>query len=269
MGLPCVGKGEAMPDRPIKWAYCVTTVPSRMDDLLPRTLDSLRGAGFDRPHLFVDGATNLQVTKYREWFTSLDVTTRYPAVRTYGNWVLSLWELYVRNPACDRYAVFQDDFVTVRNLRAYLDRCPFPDGERGRPKGYWNLYTFPSNQELAAKNRPQGQRYSRWYFSNQHGRGAVALVFSLAGVVDLLSSRHVVTKPQDAHRGWRSADGAVVESLRQQGYWEHVHDPSLVQHTGDVSAMGNSPHKKAVSFPGEDFDALTLLQSTQTATAGG
>lgn len=252
-----------MPDRPVKWACCVTTVPSRLHNgLLSRTTASLVMAGFPDFHLFVDGGGLADCRKFLELYPSKGITFREPAVRTYGNWVLSLWELYVRNPACDRYAVFQDDFVTVRNLRMYLDRCQFPDGEGGRPKGYWNLYTFPSNQELASKNKPQGQQFARWYFSNQHGRGAVALVFSLSGVVDLLSCRHMVLKPQDAHRGWRAADGAVVESLRQQGYWEHVHDPSLVQHTGDVSAMGNSPHKKAVSFPGEEFDALSLLQST-------
>jgi hypothetical protein len=44
-----------------------------------------------------------------------------------------------------------------------------------------------------------------------------------------------------------------------------VHHPSLVQHTGDVSAMGNRPHQKASSFPGEEYDALTLLEASHAA----
>jgi hypothetical protein len=46
------------------WAYGITTVPSRLTTLLPRTITSLAAAGFDKPHLFVDGGTAAQALQY-------------------------------------------------------------------------------------------------------------------------------------------------------------------------------------------------------------
>lgn len=228
----------------LRWAYGVTTVLARRDNLLPLTLASLKKAGFDSPRLFVDG------DKWnREWERfGLELTFRYPTIRTAANWILALWELYTREPLVERYAVFQDDFVTYTNLRAYLDACPYPD------KGYLNLYTFPSEQ---ARAKGDG-----WYASNQNGRGAVALVFNREAVVTLLSQLHLVERPQDQTRGHKAIDGGVVESMKKAGWKEYVHNPSLVQHTGLESSMGNKPHKQALSFRGEGFDALELLKKS-------
>lgn len=231
----------------LKWAYGVTTVPMRRHDLLPRTLKSLAAGGFDQPRLFVDDCTNTEAAEYERQF-GLEVTARYPCIRTFGNWVLTLAELYIRNPWADRYFVAQDDFVTYRNLRAYLERCAYPE------QGYWNLYTFPSNQVLAPADGLPG-----WYRSNQNGRGAVALVFSRPAVMLLLAHAHMIERPQDAHRGHRSVDGGIVEAFRKVGWEEWVHNPSLVQHTGLVSAMRNKPHQLSPSFRDEEFDALSLI----------
>ena len=237
----------------MQWAYCVTTVPQRKDDLLPRTLRSLAAAGFDKPRLCVDANTGiaksslLDVTRaYAEAFPELELTVRYPNIRTYGNWVLSLAELYLYNPGADRFLVAQDDFVTYRNLRQYLEKCPYPE------RGYWNLYTMPSNQTLA----PDG---TGWYLSNQFGRGAVALVFNRETVLTLLTHQHMVERPMDAHRGWKAVDGGVVTALAKAGWKEFCHNPSLTQHVGLVSSMGNKPHRLAESFRGEEFNALDLL----------
>jgi hypothetical protein len=232
--------------------------------LLPRTLASLREAGFDKPRLFVDGANPRMAERYESEFR-LEVTARHPVIRVYGNWVLSLAELYIREPNMNRYAVFQDDFVTYRNLRGYLEKCPYPE------KGYWNLYTMPSNQIVCPKTAGGQEQKVGWYPSNQNGRGAVALIFSLEAVLTLLTNqtpvanlpgsavKHMVDRPMDCHRGWRSVDGGVSEAMTKAGWKEHVHNPSLVQHTGMVSAMRNKPHKLATSFRGEEFDAATLV----------
>lgn len=237
--------------KPVKWATAITTVPERKD-LFLRTLTSLRRAGFEEPpHIFVDG------DPHREWWLQYSpfVALRWPRIRTYGNWILSLAELYIRNPDRHLYAIFQDDFVTYRNLKTYLERCKFPE------KGYWNLYTFPMNQELC----PPG--HTGWYLSNQRGKGAVALIFSREGVQTLLAQQTMINKPTDPHRGWRTVDGAVVTGYIQVGWREYVHNPSLVQHTGDISSMENKPHKKAVSFKGEEFDAMELVNGRSRPTA--
>jgi hypothetical protein len=232
----------------MKWSYGITTVPSRREDLFPRTLASLRAAGFDSPRIFIDGEINGGTYSSRFNIPEEKITCRYPNIRTYGNWVLSLAELYIREPLADRYALFQDDFVTCLNLRSYLESVPFPE------KGYLNLYTFPSQQKIAPK------RGVGWYPSSQHGRGAVALVFNGEGVRTLLRHPYMIDRPVDPIRGHKSVDGAIITTMRMLGWKEYVHNPSLTQHTGLYSSMGNKPHKLAVSFVGEDYDAMKLLE---------
>lgn len=258
----------------LRWAYGVTTCPQRRKDLLPRTLASLRLAGFDRPHLFVDGARDGQA--WADEF-GLDVTCRFPAVNVYGNWLLSLTELYLRHPAAERLAVFQDDLTTVRNLREYLSRAPYPE------KGYLNLYTFASNQSYCPPGRVG------WFESRplnegdparmQTGRGALALVFSRPAVLTLLSHPHTTERAQDATYGWRKVDGGVVTAMNLAGWREYVHNPGLVQHTGHASTMckRNVPGAREAaapkyrwpadhlspSFPGESYNALDLLGTNE------
>lgn len=224
----------------LKWSYGVTTVPQRRHDLLPRTLNSLILAGFDRPRLFVDGAS----TGFGD--LGLETTYHQPALRTFGNWITALWELYIREPMADRYAIFQDDFVTCRNLRRYLETVEYPEN------GYLNLYTFPCNQQLAPG--------LGWYPSDQMGKGALALVFNKSAVTELLSSEHMAMRPQHAVRGHKSVDGGIVTALKATNRKEYVHNPSLVQHTGDVSSMGNGTHQHAISFRGEQWDAMEMLR---------
>jgi hypothetical protein len=230
----------------MRWAYGVTTVPSRRKQLLPRTLASLGRAGFNQPHLFVDGDVDS-----RSWIEQfkLDVTCRWPAVKTAGNWGLAAVELYIRHPEADRYAIFQDDFVTYKNLRRYLETVPYPE------KGYCNLYTFPSNQELAKGRKG-------WYESNQFGRGAVALVFTKDALLAALTHPHLVERPQDAQKGTMKVDGGIVVAMQKAGWKEYVHNPSLVQHVGLASTIearhDNQP--QARSFKGEEFDAMELLK---------
>lgn len=241
-----------------RWAVGLTTVPKRRDDLLARTLFSLAASGFERPRLFVDGSPEGYGT------LGLPITFRTPPVLPYANFVLGLAELFFRDPEADAYAMFQDDLITSKNLRPYLERSLDLFS-----KTYYNLYSFPSNESLS-KGR------AGWHESNQLGRGALALVFSNRGVIDLLSNQHVVERPKDKLRGWRSTDGGVVTALKKVGYKEMVHSPSLVQHTGHVSSfdkgkLSDGRHASWVeyrwpestfsrTFRGEDFDCLLLLE---------
>ncbi len=248
----------------MKWQVGLTTVPSRRSDLLPRTLASLKAAGFPSPRLFVDGCNDGPGWE-REF--GLGVTTRFPKLNVYGNWVLGLAELLVREPHADRYAMFQDDLVTCRGLREYLEGCEMP------ARGYLNLYTYAKN----AAAIPAG--HQGWHPAAERGKGALGLVFTREAVLALLTHQdaaaHIVERPLHPTRGWRAVDGGVVDALRKAGWREFVHAPSLLQHVGQLSAMdkrrsstgrgeghptydwgdrGSSP-----TFPGEDFDATSLL----------
>jgi hypothetical protein len=270
---PCCAtcdKYESQDMRTVTWTYGVTTVPERIDGLLDQTLDSLRAAGFDQPRLFIDGASHVTAEAAAARF-GLEVTTRNLQIRAYGNWILALYELFIREPVMNRYAIFQDDILVYKNLRQYLDRCPFPE------KWYWNLYTVRQNQSLAGRD---GRPDKGWYASNQCGRGALGLVFDRKGVVELLKHQHMVERPMDSsERKFQNLDGAVSESMKKSGYTEYVHSPSLVQHVGTVSAIGNkhrsSQYAEAPEWRGPEFDALDLLKEQQDvrtaagATVGG
>ena len=248
----------------MRWACGVTTVPSRRGDLLPQTLASLKAAGFPPPRLFIDGwdgrddSYSWALARPGPW--ELEWTCHHPAVRVHGNWELGLRELVIRNPDADRFAIFQDDLVMCRNVRQYLERCPWPEG-----MAYKNLYCWPDNQRLAPKTK-EGGTQDGFFRSNQRGRGALALVFNRESAALLLSHPRFNRRPLDLDWGWRRVDGGIVDSLSgdrygPEGWAEWVHSPSLCQHTGAVSSFGNNPHPPARSFPGEEFDALTLLGS--------
>jgi len=251
-----VEKLMSQPKKKVKWTYGITTVPSRREDLLPRTIESLRLAGFENPWLFVDGCSHeeaIELYERNDLFKGKigGVTVRNPKVNAYGNWVMALWELYVRNPKSDYFSIFQDDFVTYKNLRHYLETLKYP------LNGYWNLLTFPQNQSKA----PKGM--TGFFLSNQNGLGAVALVFSKKAVMEILGSEHMAGRPQNQKKGIKSIDGGVVTAMKKVGWKEYVHNPSLIQHTGETSVLGNRKHPLAPSFKGEWFDALDLLEKDE------
>lgn len=273
------------PVPPIEWAVGVMTCRDRVTSpLLTRTLESLRVGGFDRVRLFADGCRESDVPDSLR--SAHEVTCRFPKILLHGNWTLTLLELYVRQPHADRFAIFQDDLVCSRSLRAYLDTLQFPSD------GYWNLYTCRGNG-LGGGNYQEGtgltgpfpgapKGHVGWYPSNQRGWGALALVFDREAATQMMISPHMIDRPRNPIRGWRAVDGGVVDSMRKAGRKELVHAPSLVQHTGRISAMDKSQpsdgrdddfprftwpdgHPVAYSdtFSGEDFDLMSLVPATR------
>jgi hypothetical protein len=244
-----------------RWSYGVTTVPERRSTTLPGTLASLKAGGFEAPRLFIDGIKDAEAWRLE---FGLEVTTRYPRVRVAANWTLALAELYFRDPLATWYFLAQDDLVCYKNLRQYLEQSRMPT------EGYCNLYTFPVNQILMPKlderrgsNDWQNYRVG-WHHSNQMGQGAVALVFGREAAITLLSHRHMYQRAPDCQTGWRKIDGGIVQSLVEKhdgpkGWREYCHHPSLVQHVGHQSTIGNcSPC--ALSFRSESYDAMELLR---------
>ncbi len=239
------------------WAYGVTTCAERLKTLLPRTLVSLRNAGFTDPLVFADGVEQLTLPNYT-------VVCRGKSLKTVGNFALGLWELLVRNPTASKFAMFQDDLIACSDLMRYLDTVRWP------AKGYLNLYTFPQNQAVAPSAAPgNAGTCSGWFESKecnngplyhgkrvQKGLGALALCFTREAVVDLLSSRHLVERPIDACFPTSKLDGCIVTALAKEGWREYCHDPSLVQHIGVQSSMGNNRHPDAPSFKGEHWSPI-------------
>jgi hypothetical protein len=244
----------------MNWAWGITTVPERIDTLLPRTLSSLEGAGFVQPRLFVDGCDD--PTPFWAWDAS--VTCRGDRIGNFGNWYLAMVELFCRNPVADRYLIFEDDVIACRSLREYLERLPMPEN------GYCNLFNNGERNYLLTKRAINRQG---WVLSDNRGYGALGLMFNretvvrLLGAIEFVKHRLYLERPKNGGlpRGECNVDGAVIFALRNCGkpvISEYVHKPSLIQHIGsEVSTLGH--HRPAMSrlFPGEDFDLRVLMRN--------
>ena len=237
----------------MEWAYGVTTVDSRKDSLLPQTLASLKAGGFGEPVLFVDGANG----GYEG-----NVVYRYPRIGAWGNWFLGICELCIRNPRADYYAMFQDDIITYPNLRQYIERSNPPKD------GYLNLFSSPGNESVRPKQigwfparKLEGTNSVAYEsgLAGQGGKGALGLAFSREALLAFLSHPHCLTKPFEVRFPTMRIDGCVVTAMNKAGWKEYVHNPSLVQHCGDVSTLRGLVHKQSTTFRGESFDALELL----------
>jgi hypothetical protein len=67
-------------------------------------------------------------------------------------------------------------------------------------------------------------------------------------------------------RFYRFIDGAIATALNGMGFTEYVHNPSLIVHNGTQSALSGKtwgPIAVARSWPGEEFDCLSLLPNPQ------
>ena len=236
-----------------RWSTAVTTVPSRSSSL-SETLEAIESAGFNDVELFVDSTEAIQNADLLEY----NITYRRN-IRTYSHWYLTLAEMYMRDPYCQWYSIFQDDLIAVRNLKQYIEQST-----AGLPaRHYLNLFTFMENETIAQSTTGWVPAYCNKE-GRQLGRGAVGLVLPHRAATELLSNRHMIDRRQDSVRGNRSLDGAVVEAMNSAGFKEYIHCPSLLQHTGEQSSMGNPWNRPdrypfAKTFPGKDTDALTFL----------
>lgn len=226
----------------MKWSYGITTVPGRLQSHLPRTLESLKAAGFDDPLLSVDGCAD--PSAYAG--LGLEVTSRAVARGNFANWYLCALECYLRDPHADMYAVFEDDIVMSRGARAYLTRtCK-------EPAGYYNLYSCPENERRVRSD------FTGWFMSNQHGLGALALVFRRDLFKALLTDMNMLVHPTNPERGKKFVDGAIATCMSRHQALEWCHSPSIVEHTGDRSTLNNETYPKTRTFRGEDFDLGSL-----------
>lgn len=244
------------------------TVPSRRDNLFAITMASMIEGGFALPRLFVDGPYSPELLKT----TNLAVTFRGDPVGVYANWVLGMMELYHRNPHSTYFAMFQDDVVMYKNTRQYLERSMARHSHHD--SAYYNLFSFPPNEiNLTDVGWKPGVTV-RDNVKQQAGLGAQALVFPRQALISLLSGHTLTDRVQNQTRGWRSVDGAVVETMNHVGYTEYVHTPSICQHIGETSTINKdervvrmSPPSqpflwgdtgKSSLFLGEDFDANNM-----------
>jgi hypothetical protein len=208
--------------RPIKtWAVGVTTSPRRRPTL-ERCLDHLTRAGWEAPHLFMDGPVRVP-----ERFGHLPGTLREPAAGAWPNHYLALFELTLRQPSADAYLILQDDALIYdgENVRAYLERTFWFGGAA-------QVVSLYCAEPYTAAKFGWHRFRKAWVW------GALAFAFSRDAAQRYLRDGRVCR-----HR-WRSPDGGLVQIDVLIGWWAKRRripvwfpTPSLVQHIGETSTL--------------------------------
>lgn len=204
-----------------KWAVGVTTAPRRAPTL-ERCLDHLTRAGWNAPHLFMDGTVRVP-----ERFGHLPGTLRSPAVGAWPNHYLALFELTMRQPDADAFLIMQDDALIYdgENVREYLEEALWPAGRAPVVSLYCpGVYN--------------ASRYGWHRFRKSWVWGAQAFLFSPEVAKRYLRDRLICQ-----HR-WRSAQGGLTQIDVLLGWWTWWRwvpiwfpTPSLVRHVGNVSTL--------------------------------
>ncbi|QEF97608.1 hypothetical protein Mal15_16490 [Stieleria maiorica] len=203
------------------WAVGVTTAARRLPTL-ERSVGSILTSGWSDPRLFIDGKVDVPQSLER-----LVACRRSPAVGAFPNYMLSLGELFMRDPHADAYMMIQDDalFLGAPAMRDYLESVLWPDD------GPWiaSLYCSKAYTQASAG----------WHrFPDRWVWGAVAFVFSPEAL------RRILTSPLvSQHRrlpdgkGLSRIDVVIGQIANSDKIPILFPCPSLVQHIGTVSTI--------------------------------
>ena len=221
-----------------RWSIGVVTAPRR-EATLAWCLDGIRRAGFDSPHVFVDGRVRIP-----ERFSDLAITWRENPVGAWPHYWLSLAELVQRDPGADVYLLLQDDAVLFDrgNLREYLESALWP----GSTPGLVSLYC---SQAYTIWEPGWHARHEPWVW------GALAFVFPRQLVRQFISDPDIIShRWSGAFDGRSQVDVLIGEWAAKSGYPVSFPCPSLVQHVGNTSSIweraSNLGHRRADWFAG-------------------
>ncbi len=203
------------------WAVGVTTSPRRLPTL-ESCVHSVIQAGWTEPVLFLDGEVELPTA-----LSGLNYCRRVPAVGAFPNYVLSLSELYMRDPNADAYLLIQDDaiFVPSNATKSYLEKVLWP-------------YDGPCIASLYCSKKYE-QVNAGWHlFPGKWVWGAVAFAFSNAAAKQTLSDPALLAhRAQPGRDGLSKIDVVLGQIASTQKIPLIFPSPSLVQHIGTISTI--------------------------------
>jgi hypothetical protein len=204
-----------------RWAVGVTTAP-RGQPTLEACLESLIGAGFEKPYLFIDSPVRVP-----DRFAHLPGTLRDEKIGAWPNYYLGLLELLMREPDADAYLIVQDDvvFFDRENLRQYLEDVLWP----GRSTVLVSLYS------AAVDTGPEPGWHPRrggWV------SGAHAFLFPPQMAKAFVIDRTVFQHRWLPHPVWsKCLDDLIGNWARDRRVDVWFPTPSLAQHVGDASTL--------------------------------
>jgi hypothetical protein len=243
MGSQPEGRLE-LKDRLMQWSVGIAAAPRSSDSYLKHTIESV-ASNFQDVHVFaeplLENPGGVILHRHGEQFGD------------WSNWLCGLFSLIAIRPKTDYFLMLEDDVSLCKNLEYYLEGL------------------IPQIGKFAALSiytpRRYARNYGRYVHNECHGIqtwGSQALVFGRHEAVRFLSSPEVLL-----HRSYGdNYQGRDISNARKDaiiGLWAdrenlplYFHSPSLVQHTGLISSLGNESHESL--YVGSDFDAMQLVE---------
>ena len=207
-----------------RWMVGITTAPRRMSTL-EQCLQSIRCSGWEQSRLFVDGSVDLPVSAQEHDFTARDQPTG-----AFPNYVLALYEMYLRDPDANAYLLLQDDAVLFASpeLKTYLESVLWPEAG-------------PCIASLYCSSKYTRQQAGWHRFQEQWVWGAVAFVFSSEALRHFLTSPLVYDhRALPDQKGLSHIDVVIGKVAQENRIPLYYPSPSLVQHIGTISTIWNT-----------------------------
>ena len=222
----------------------VTTAPrgdvSHYKKMMRATLESIKAAGWDTLHLYVEPHTPKFFTRGPS-MPSLHTTTHAIRLGPWPNFLVALASLRREHPNEDYYAIFQDDIRVAKGCRRWLEM----ELSSGWPRQHDEQFILSLYTSCATKRGTASTGYG-WFRSagryrdpvtdsnvdpNWLGVGACAIVLP-RGVADRLLAVNpgsgCITKTD-----YHLSNFCIDEGLPWIQYY-----PSLVSHRGTISTLG-------------------------------
>jgi orotate phosphoribosyltransferase len=225
---------DAAPAVPVAddWAVGMTVAP-RPVSTLKQSVASTMSAGW-QPLLFAEPGSDLSGRG------NCQVVQRSQRLGCFHNWLAMLTELLQRFPQARRILTLQDDVAFTRDVRAFLEREPWPH----ETCGMLSLYTAGHYQN----GKPP---YSTIRVTRRPFWGALATVFprkvAEAIVADPQSRQWLGAREKNYTLGSpkiANSDTFIGRWLDSHGYTIWAYDPGLSQHIAETSSLNNGGRGK-------------------------
>lgn len=150
-----------------KWAIGVITAPRNIPTLT-KTIKSISNAGWNNGIIFAEPGIYEQHHNWKYCYRS-------EKIGIFGNWMLGLYELFIRNIDADAFIMIQDDIILPPGLKKYLENSLwFTDNDH-----IVSLFTPAS----VSRDQPDG-----WHKTSEYNGGPAVIVMSHGAVRKILSS---------------------------------------------------------------------------------
>lgn len=199
-----------------KWAVGITTA-HRKYQTITKTVKALEHAGWDtgtifaEPHSYIDCGPNWQYVH------------RANQIGIFGNWILGLYELFIRNIDADAFFIIQDDIIISPNAREYLEKV------------LW-FTEQPHLISLFGPNAIDNNENNGWRSTTTYHGGPNSIVMSHETVQKILSSLIPLQYYGIQKQKKTSFDDLGIFALMSMNKWPTFYPkPSIGDHIGHQS----------------------------------